>query len=184
VSVIENINLSAVAVSIVLDDFKEVIANNAKARYYYGTDSTILVYGRLLKMTTDLMYQDHPELTKYRMACTFDSQADWLKAEAAYGNLKKKDSNCSEMMGYVGHADDIDHPPVQMADLMAHEARHKSVEELKKSDKERPAYKLLHQVGAFYCIAIITKDGLLRELDNYPAPPTDGSSNRFRWVLE
>jgi hypothetical protein len=135
-------------------------------------------------MTVDFIYQDNPELTKYRMACTFDSHTEYLKAEAAYRNLKEKDSNCAEMMGYVGHADDIEHPPLQMADLLAHEARHKCTSILADSVKERPAYTLLSNVDAFYCIGIITKDGLLRELDNQPEPPADGSSNRFRWVLE
>lgn len=184
VSVIEKINLSAVAVSMVLGDFRDVVAVNPKARYYYGTDSTILTYGRLIKMTIDLIHQDHPELLKYRMAFTFDAHAEYLKAEAAYRNLQKKDSACADMMGYVGHADDKDHAPLQMADLMAHEARHKSTQILADSDRERPAFRILSKVDAFYAIGIIGKEGLLRELDNYPDPPADGSSNRFRWVLD
>lgn len=184
VSVIEKIELSIVAVSIVLNDFKEVIANNSKARYYYGADSTVLVYGRLIKATIDLIHQDTPELIKHRMAFTFDSHAEYLKAEAAYRNLKEKDSACAEMMGYVGHADDIEHPPLQMADLVAHEARHKSMQTLANSDQERPAYKHLSKAGAIYFIGTITRTGLLRDLNNYPDPPADGSSNKFRWVLE
>lgn len=123
VAVLERIPLAAVAVSLALRDFKEVISTNPKARYYYGTDSTILVYGRLIKATIELIHQDMPALAGIGMAFEFDDHADYLKAEAAYASLKRKDSQCAAVMGHVGHSDDKIHAPLQMADLVAHEAR-------------------------------------------------------------
>lgn len=184
VSVLEQIPLTAVAVGLHLKDFKRVISSNPKALYYYGSDSTILVYGRLIKSTIELMHQDYPEFVHHTIAFTFDDHTNHLQAEAAYLQLKRKDSYCASMMGYVGHADDKLHAPLQMADLIAHEARHKCVAMLADSPKERSAFKLLSESHSIYYIGVMAENGLLSQLGEYPDPPADGSSNEFRWVLE
>lgn len=182
--VIEKEPLTGVAVSLVLDDYREVISTNKKALYYYGSDSTILTYGRLIKSTIELIHQDQPELTKYYMAFTFDSHTDYLKAEAAYKELKEKDIFCSAMMGYIGHGDDKITPALQMADLIASEARHKSREMLADSDRERPAFTFLSKAHAFYYIGVMAKSGLLSQLGDYPDPPDDWKPNKFNWLPE
>lgn len=184
VSVLERIGLAAVAVSLLLNDFKDVISINQKARYYYGSDSTILVYGRLIKSTIELIHQDMPALARIGMAFEFDIYSDYLKAEAAYSSLKRKDSLCASVMGHVGHSDDKVHLPLQMADLIAHEARHKTRQFIDNSDLERPAFKFLSKADTFYFIGAMHKSGMLSELDNYPDPPADGSANEYKWTLD
>lgn len=184
VDVLGSVPLTATAVSIVLKDFKDVVSSNAKARYYYGTDSTILVYGLLIKATIELIQELYPQNVKRdTIAFMFDEHNNFLKAEAAYMSLKKRDIVCGSMMGVVSHGDDKIHKPLQIADLVAHEARFKSTN-LDGAKEDRAMYKVMDKSGVFSLIGIITKDGLLRELDKYPDPPTDGSSNKFRWVLE
>jgi hypothetical protein len=184
ISVFEKIPLTTVAVSLLLDDFRDVISNNAKARYYYGSDPTVLVCGHLIKTTIELIHQDHPEWVGHSLACTFDEHANYLKYEAAYDNLKRKDWHCNSMMGYVGHADDKDHSPIQMADLLAYEARYKSAQTIAKHGKERWAFKLLDEQHMFYYIGAMDKKGLLSQLDDYPDPPADGSPNQYKWTLD
>lgn len=184
VDVIGRLPLTATAVSIVLDDFKDVIASNAKARYYYGTDSTILVYGLLIKATIELIQELYPQnADRDTIAFMFDEHQNYLNAEAAYMSLKRRDIVCSSMMGVVSHGDDKQHRPLQIADLIAHEARFKSLN-LGDTNKDRHMYKVMDKSGVFSLIGVIERDGLLRELGNYPEPPADGSSNEFRWILE
>jgi len=182
VSVLERIPLAAVAVSLVLKDFKEVIDASAKARYYYGSDSTILVYGRLIKATIDLIDQDMPALSRIGMAFEFDDQADYLKAEEAYRTLELKDAQCAAVMGHIGHADDKVHLPLQMADLIAHEARHKTSQFLANASNERPAFKFLSKSDTFYYIGVMGKAELIAPLDSFPDPPMDGSPNEYKWT--
>jgi hypothetical protein len=184
VDVLSSIPLTATVVTILLDDFREVISSNAKARYYYGANSTILVYGLLIKATIELIQELYPQNVKRdTIAVMFDEHQNSLKAEVAYLSLKKRDIVCASMMGVVSHGDDKQHKPLQIADLIAHEARHKSMN-LSSSDHDRPMYKVMDKSKVFSLIGIIGKEGMLRELDKYPEPPSDGSSNKFRWVLE
>ena len=184
VDVIGRIPLTATAVSIVLNDFRDVISSNAKARYYYGTDSTILVYGLLIKATIELIQELYPKnAQRDTIAFMFDEHQNFLNAEAAYMSLKRRDIVCASMMGVVSHGDDKEHKPLQIADLIAHEARHKSLN-LGSADRDRPMYKVMDESGVFSLIGTITKESLLKELPKYPEPPEDGSSNEFRWILE
>jgi hypothetical protein len=90
----------------------------------------------------------------------FDDHSKWQQAEQAYAELKRKDSLCSEMMGSVTHADDKITIALQMADLVAHEARHKALADLGKSNGEdRVTFKNLD--GSIYYRALVTEQGLL-----------------------
>jgi hypothetical protein len=185
ITVFQKIPLTTVAVSLLLQDFKDVISSSPKARYYYGSDPTVLVYGRLIKTTIELIYKDHREwFDGHSLACTFDEHTNFLKYEETYNNLKKKDWYCKSMMGYVGHADDKIHSPLQMADLLAYEARYKSAQTIAKYGVERWAFKLLDEADMFYYIGAIDRKGLLSQLDDYPDPPADGSPNEFKWTLD
>jgi hypothetical protein len=185
VDVIGRLPLTATAVSVILDDFKDVVSSNAKARYYYGTDSTILVYGLLIRATIELIQEQYPMQSKRdTIAFMFDEHKNFLRAEAAYLSLKRRDITCASMMGVVSHGDDKQHKPLQMADVIAHEARHKSMGSLSSSENDRHMYKVMDKSGVFSLIGVVGKEGMLRELDNYPDPPADGSSNEFRWILE
>lgn len=184
VDLIGSTRLSATAVSIVLKDFNDLVSSNPKARYYYGTDSTILVYGMLIKGTIELIQELYPQnANRDTIAFMFDEHRNFLNAEAAYMSLKKRDTVCASMMGVVSHGDDKQHKPLQIADLIAHEARFKS-SHLSNADKDRPMYRVMDESGVFSLIGVIERGGLLRALDNYPDPPADGSPNEFRWILE
>lgn len=185
ITVFEKIPLTTVAVSLLLSDFREVISTNSKARYYYGSNPKVLAYGRLIKSTIELIYKDHPEwFREHYLACTFATENEYLKYEEAYDNLKKKDWYCKSMLGHIGHSDDKDHNPLQMADLLAYEARYKSAQTISKYGTERWAFKLLDEADMFYYIGAVDKKGLLSQLDDWPDPPADGSPNEFKWTLD
>ena len=56
----------------------------------------------------------------------FDEHSNWRAAEEAYEQLKFEDASCAKRLLVVGHGDDKEHAGLQMADLMAHEARLKT----------------------------------------------------------
>jgi hypothetical protein len=74
------------------------------------------------------------------------------------------------MLGHIGHGDDKKIPALQMADLMAHEARYAAEAWLAGKSLDRPTFRALsddtHHSVAF--MGIMTKDKLLDSLDEIP----------------
>ncbi len=151
--------LSGLAITLVRPDFEEVISTNAKARLHYGTDSTILVYRSLIRQ---VVHTIRDEYHSQPVAFLFDDHSNYRKAEEAYDQLRDKDEDCGRIMGSVGHASDIQHNPLQMADLLAHEARHRTVSIIDHSNLVRLTFTRLD--STFFLLAVIDKASLLAGL--------------------
>jgi hypothetical protein len=93
-----------------------------------------------------------------------DEHSNWRKAEEAYAEVKNENATYAKRMLVVGHADDKDYPGLQMADLMAHEARLKAKEWLKSSDKERPSLETLKQSHRIYFMGLMGTAELRAEI--------------------
>lgn len=69
----------------------------------------------------------------------------------------------------AAHADDKEYPGLQMADLMAYEARVKTNAWLKTSPEERRAFTQLTKTNNVYFMGVMDKEHLLAALaEEYP----------------
>jgi hypothetical protein len=151
---------AGIGVSFLLNDFQNVIASNVSAREYWGTDPTIAVYKLLITTVLQLLDIDWPASRGLPIAFTFDDHAKWKEAEEAYQQLRDSDP-LGDRMGYVGHADDRRHPPLQMADLIAYEARLRTLEWRAKKEPQRETFRTLAANNGLYYISLATREGLL-----------------------
>jgi hypothetical protein len=148
-------------VSMMLKDFTEAINESPQAKSYWGMNPTIAVYKLLITTIVQLLERDWPESSGCPIALTFDDHAKWREAEAAYQQLKDSDPLCAERIGSIGHLDDKKHPPLQMADLMAYEARKRTLEWIAGGVEVRPVFKELTAGQAVYYLGLARKDELL-----------------------
>src|SRR5215470_2174827 len=134
--------IAGIGTGFLLDDFRDVVSSNSTARDYWGTDPTIAVYKLLITTVLQLLDIDWPESRGLPIAFTFDDHANWKEAEEAYRQLKVNDP-LGDRMGYVAHADDKAHPPLQMADLIAYETRLRTIEWLAQQEPRRATFRTM-----------------------------------------
>jgi len=168
-----------VSVSLVIPDFNEVISTNAKALKHYGNDPAILTYRRLIVAVLELIANDLG--TGYSIAFEFDDHSHWERAERAYEELRGSAHDPHNMLGHIGHGDDKKIPALQMADLMAYEARYAAELWLAGRSLDRPTFKALsddpnHTVAY---MGIMTREKLLASLDEIPDDAI--GSEAIRW---
>jgi hypothetical protein len=161
VKIIEKSGMIGIAASILLNDFDLLINENPKAKKHFGTDPAILIYKVLIKQTAELMERDWSENPSLKIAFTFDTHQKWRQAEEAYEELRLENPFCSKRMLHAGHADDEEYPALQMADLMAHESRQKTLEWLAGSEKETHVFKALSGHHNVYFMGILQRKELL-----------------------
>jgi hypothetical protein len=154
--------VGCVAVSLLLDDFHKLIASSKKARAYYGTDPTIAVYKTLIKTTIELLNRDWLQSRGIPISFIFDEHGGYLAAEAAYNELRKIPLY-GKRMAVVSHGNDKMLPPLQMADLMAYEARYETLHWLGRQP-QRPMFKALAAAHSIYSITVMNKKGMQHEL--------------------
>src|SRR6185312_9447731 len=140
--------------------FNRVIEHYSIAREYFGSDIAIAAYGELIRTAIELVNNDWPDSKHIPIAFTFDGHDKWKEAEEAYERVRNESTVYSDRMGYVGHADDKLHIPVQIGDLIAYEARYKTQLSLGRGTERNRFQKLIEQHN-FYYIGTLGKDGLL-----------------------
>jgi hypothetical protein len=141
------------------------VAENDKARRYFGTDPVRLIYKRLIRVTIDLLAQDWPDMpNQVKVAFVFDEHQRWREAEEEYQRLTIDDPACTARMLTVSHADDKDTIGLQMADLAAWEARLKTMRWMSGSPIERAQFRQMARNENIYFVAAMTRDNLLAEL--------------------
>ncbi len=117
--------LGAICFGLLRKDFSELIAENERARAFFGTDPVRLVYKRLIRVTIDLLNNDWPDMPSGVKICfTFDEHQKWREAEEEYQKLKDEDASCAKRMSIVGHADDKEYPGLQMAVVLPSKTGH------------------------------------------------------------
>jgi hypothetical protein len=159
--------LAGFAVSMVLEDFRDVLKTDPRAISYFGSDPSMVIYMTLIKSAIAMAEKDMAEVIgSCPIAFTFDTHAKYKEAEAALENIRKVPEYANRV-GYIGHGDDKLFPPLQMADLMAHEARHKTAAFLAESTKERISFQVLAGGHNVYYCALMRKQQMIEELDEY-----------------
>lgn len=161
--------LGAICFSLLRKDFDEVLAEQPRARAFFGTDPVRLVYKRLIRVTIDLLNQDWPTMPReIKISFTFDEHQKWKEAEEEYQKLKDEDVVCAKRMLSAGHADDKEFAGLQMADLAASEARLKTMQWLNGSEQERLQFKQMARNHSIYFIGVLNREHLLKELEQNP----------------
>lgn len=166
--IIETMGIGGIVGGVVKKDFEELVAENEKAKKHFGTDLMIFSYKTLINATANLLEQDCPEMPNLKVAFLLDEHSNWKQAEEAYGQLKEEDHACARRMLCVGHADDKEYPGLQMADLMAHEGRHKIESWLGASPSERRGFSVLAKNHKVYFVGVMNKENLLGHLAQFP----------------
>lgn len=163
IQILDKSKLDGAAVSLSRRDFSEVMLSNPIAQREYPADPTVLTYRSLIKLAIDELLRLHPHFEgEARVDFVFDDHSNWEKAEIAYEVLRQNDPLCRQMVGSVKHSDDKNLPALQMADLMAHEARYHALSYWGKADVNRHSLKNL--VNSLYIHATIGKKELLAGL--------------------
>lgn len=142
IAIINTYRLDAFGLALNLRDFARVIAGNQSARDLFGPDPTVLIYRKLITTVIDDLVDDFGQ---HFIAFLFDGHSRYKTAENQYDKLREEDALCRRMMGSVGHGDDKEHTPLQMADLLAYEARKRAMFETPIRDafvRLSPAWKL------------------------------------------
>jgi hypothetical protein len=96
---------------------------------------------------------------------TFDEHQKWREAEQAYAEMKEKEPISYKRMAYAGHANDKEWAQLQMADLMAYEARLRIIN----PSEQRLAFDSLARKHSIYYIGHMRKQHLLAELEEAKA---------------
>jgi len=167
-TILKNNAIGGIAFSVLLSDFRDLILTNKKARAYYGTDPKIAVYKTLIKTTIEYLNRDWPQSRGVPISFVFDSHSGYLAAEKAYNDLRGIPLY-GDRMAYVGHGDDVKTPPLQMADMIAYEARYKTLAWLGKRE-ERPAFQKLAAAHSIYVFTLMNRKGMLTELRSLRKP--------------
>ncbi len=152
------------AVSLLLDDYREVLNTYPSAQNVWGSDPSVVIYRSLVLATVSFIQKEWPESAGVPISCTFDECLDWKKLEDAIKKLKQDDALCRQRVGYVGHADDRTHAPVQMADLIAYEARYKTLHHLGETSKERLNFQKLANSHSMWFISMLDKNYFVETL--------------------
>jgi hypothetical protein len=160
--------LGGICVSLLLEDFQKVLLSDSRARAYFGDDPATYVYATLIKKTIDLLDNDWPDSKGVPIAFEFDTHTKWQQAEEAYRNLRKV-PRFAARLGHIGHADDKKYPPLQMADLMAHEGRHETHKYLDNTKKDRSSFAVLAGSNSVYYCGLIDENAMMVELDDHDA---------------
>lgn len=171
VTLIQSKNLGGISMSISTKDFKRLVSTNLKAKEYFGEDIMIAAYKLLIKATIGLMEQDWPEARHkgLKIAFVLDKHSNWREAEEAYAQVEKEDESYARRMLVVGHADDKEYTGLQMADLMAHEARLEAKHYKNASQAERHMMSKLKKTHNVYFMGLMEEKELLEELAKYQA---------------
>jgi hypothetical protein len=167
--ILESSGIGGIVGGVLRKDFAELTEENPRARKYFGTDIMLFSYKTLINATANLLEQDCPELPNLKAAFLLDEHSNWKKAEAAYRQLKEEDAACAKRMLCVGHADDEEYPGLQMADLMAHQGRHKIKNWLLASRAERRGFSVLTRNHRVYFVGVMNKENLLAHLGQFDA---------------
>lgn len=152
------------SVTLVVPDFRQLITTSAKAHEDYGTNPEILVFRRLIVGVLEMIAEDSG--TGHTIDFEFDAHSNWGNAEEAYKLLRGSTHDPHKMLGHIRHRDDKNVPALQMADLMAYEARHAADAWLNKKPFDRPSFKALaRDPNPSVCfMGIMTKENLLSGL--------------------
>jgi hypothetical protein len=155
-----------ISVCVVKKDFENLVRKNARAKKHFGTNLMVFAYKMLIRHVVGLIEQDFPEskYSKLKAAFVFDEHGNSLQAQQAYNELREQNPLCTKRMLVAAHADDKEYPALQMADLMAYEARIKSQQWLESSDNERQAMKTLTATHNIYFMGVMARKQLLDEL--------------------
>jgi hypothetical protein len=155
--------ISGIAVSLAVDEFTSLIQEIPDAVEYHGRDPVVYLYRKLIRSSLELLEQDWPQSRGIPVAFTFDIHTKWRQAEEAYNKVREDAPLYEDRMGTVSHMDDKKHPPLQMADLMAHEARHEAKAFIAGTEASRPCLKQLKQTKAVYYSGIVRREQLITE---------------------
>jgi hypothetical protein len=158
--------LGGICISLLLEDFHKVLKSDPRGLVYFGNDPAVYVYATLIKKTIDLLDNDWPESKGIPIAFEFDTHTKWKEAEEAYRNLNKV-PRFAARLAHIGHADDKKFPPLQMADLMAHEGRHQTHKYLDSSRKDRFSFAVLAESNAVYYCGLIDEAAMIAEMDEH-----------------
>src|SRR5205807_703983 len=75
-------------VSILIPDFKNVLANHPEALNYYGDSPKIAAYKTLIKAIFEWLNRDKPNFSDIPFSFLFDQDGGYLEAEKAYADLR------------------------------------------------------------------------------------------------
>jgi hypothetical protein len=167
--------LGGICVAVILDDFQEILHTDPRAPGYFGNDPAIYVYATLIKKSIDLLDTDWPESKEIPIAFEFDTHTKWKEAEEAY-RLLGTVPRFAKRLGQIGHSDDKKVAELQMADLMAHEGRHKAHIYLS-SGKDRSSFNVLDRADSVYYCGLINKAALIAEMNGHENSPSSASSS-------
>jgi len=170
VEIIQSETIGGISVSVDKKDFNTLVAQNPKARKHFGTDIMIFSYKILIRTTLELLEQDWPEPPRPKAAFVFDKHSNYKEAEQAYDQLESEREVCAKRMLIAAHGDDREYPGLQMADLMAHEARLRTKDDSfpEPATPDRLSLKELKKTHNVYFMGLMRREQLLQELATIP----------------
>ncbi len=111
-------DLIGCAISVLVEDYNEVMATHQMAKKYFDQDPLFAAYQMIMVETARKVSEQIPDAV---VAYVYDENDKKSKAEAVYADLKEKNPSYAKYMGSLTHMDDRRTPALQAADLMASE---------------------------------------------------------------
>jgi hypothetical protein len=112
--------IDGIGLCVPLEAYRKVLANEPDARIFLQDRHFYFAYHTLM---IELIKRCEKDFKNHWVAFVCDDHSRRDEAEAAYEELKEKNPRSAKRMGSMTHADDKAVLPLQMADLIAYEAR-------------------------------------------------------------
>jgi hypothetical protein len=119
--------IDGIGLCVPLVPYRKVLATEPEARIFLQDRHFYFAYHTLM---IELIKRCERDFKNHWVAFVCDDHSKRDEAEAAYEELKEKNPRTAQRMGSMTHADDKAVLPLQMADMIAYEARRAMIYQL------------------------------------------------------
>jgi hypothetical protein len=151
--------LNGVAISVLIGDYKSVMATHPRAPLYFDEDP---LFTALQMLMIETVRQVSQQLPNEVVAYVYDENSE-LKEEinSVYGKLKRRNPQWAKWMGSLSQLDDKETALLQAGDLMGSEGRRETQYWMKGEGEHTRVFERLRQNGNLWFIGALDKQHML-----------------------
>lgn len=163
IAVLNESPLEGIGMALAFRDYRRVRRTEKGAAQILQLKPFYFCYHQLM---IDLVRQAEPRFKGHVIGFVCDQYPKQSEAERAFSSLKQKNPSSARMIASIAHDDDKAVPPLQMADLLAHETRLAKLARMRGKDPlgRNSLYELAPSVFTFKDITEVYLREVVHEL--------------------